>query len=437
MTEKNIKPIPKKILKEIEKLDKSKTHQKPGETRFYSYFTKSNKELLLVTVAVRQFRNKRFCKQVVVHGINSTKCYLKDIMFNNMAGFKVGWFAEGITKYPRWYEYSDWGWNDDKYFNIQCPIINIEYALNFDEFKYSAIDIAKPTKPLEYLRLYKKYPQVELLTKFGLSKLSTSKLILNKIDKDKNFRKWLINHREEIQNSYFYINAIISAYKTNKPLKYIQQKIELTDSLKKDLDRYQEIIALFESINNFIEYLIKQNMGLASYADYFNACRYLNINMTEEKNYMPHNLRYWHDIRIDQYRTNIALENIEKNKELIKKFKNVSHKYSSLQRKLKGVYITLIAQTPADLVFEGKELMHCVGRMNYDQKFAREESLIFFIRHKEQPDVPFVTVEYSIKNKSVLQCYGYKDTKPEQMVLDYVNKVWLPYANKKLEKLTA
>ena len=73
--------------------------------------------------------------------------------------------------------------------------------------------------------------------------------------------------------------------------------------------------------------------------------------------------------------------------------------------------------------------------MGYDQKFAKEQSLIFFIRNKNNPDVPFVTIEYSIKTKNILQCYGYKDSKPEEEVLNYVNKIWLPYANRKLKKV--
>ena len=73
--------------------------------------------------------------------------------------------------------------------------------------------------------------------------------------------------------------------------------------------------------------------------------------------------------------------------------------------------------------------------MGYDQKFAREESLIFFISTKEQPDVPFVTVEYSPNQKRVLQCYGDNDTKPNDGVIEFVNKKWLPYANRKISIL--
>ena len=99
------------------------------------------------------------------------------------------------------------------------------------------------------------------------------------------------------------------------------------------------------------------------------------------------------------------------------------------------LFRSVIAKSPQDLVREGDILHHCVGRMNYDQRFIREESLIFFIRNANEPDIPFVTVEYSIKNKKVLQCYGEYDHKPNDSVLEYVNKKWLPFANKQLKKI--
>ena len=78
---------------------------------------------------------------------------------------------------------------------------------------------------------------------------------------------------------------------------------------------------------------------------------------------------------------------------------------------------------------------HCVGRMNYDIRFAQEESLIFFVRMKERPNTPLVTLEYSLKTHRVLQCYATHNTKPSEDVLHYVNKIWLPYANKALKQI--
>jgi hypothetical protein len=48
-----------------------------------------------------------------------------------------------------------------------------------------------------------------------------------------------------------------------------------------------------------------------------------------------------------------------------------------------------------------------------------------------------VTVEYSLTTRKILQCYGDKDSKPKDEVLEFVNKKWLPYANRKLKKIAA
>ena len=184
-----------------------------------------------------------------------------------------------------------------------------------------------------------------------------------------------------------------------------------------------------------MEYILKQKTNVSSYSDYLNACEYLGLDMSLPKNNMPHNFKAWHDIRIDEYHTAKALKDEEERKEFYKQFADVAEKYLPLQRYKEDTYIAVIAKSPQDLIREGDILHHCVGRMNYDQKFAREESLIFFIRNANEPDTPYVTVEYSLSKHKVLQCYGENDHKPNDSVLEYVNKKWLPYANRQLRKI--
>ena len=59
------------------------------------------------------------------------------------------------------------------------------------------------------------------------------------------------------------------------------------------------------------------------------------------------------------------------------------------------------------------------------------------IRHKNTPDVPFVTVEYSLSKHKVLQCYAKSNSKPDDNVYKYIHKNWLPYANRQLKKICA
>lgn len=108
-----------------------------------------------------------------------------------------------------------------------------------------------------------------------------------------------------------------------------------------------------------------------------------------------------------------------------------------MQKHGKDAFVVIIARSPNDLIREGEALDHCVGRMNYDQRFVREESLIFFVRNIDSPYVPFVTVEYSLTSHKVLQCYGDHDSKPSNSVMEFVNKKWLPFANRQLKKIQA
>ena len=192
-----------------------------------------------------------------------------------------------------------------------------------------------------------------------------------------------------------------------------------------------------KEVGKFLDYIERQNTNFYSYRDYLDACQYLGLDMDEEKNRYPHDFKRWHDIRIDEYRSAKALKDEQDRKEFYDKFAAVATKNLGLEYDKKSVYIAIIAQKPSDLTREGELLHHCVGRMGYDQKFAREETLIFFIRTKEQQDTPLVTVEYSPSQKKVLQCYGDHDSKPTEEILDFVHKKWLPYANRQIKQIAA
>ena len=436
-----IKPIPKYIIERVRKAEKTNYLCNSGYTRFYSYLTKNDGELTLVTVACKNnLDSPRWrCKQVIVHGVHSDRCFLKDIVLHFMGNYSVGWYEQGLQKERRWYESESWGWQDDKYFNIRCPILNMEYLGKFPEYKYSAIELYPYADIFKYLRLYEKYPQAEMLVKFGLAPYATSVQILRKIGKDKRFRKWLIQKRNEIRHRGYYVGTILIAYKTGKPLDRVQKLEEEKKSFYRQ-DGYKNIKRLFKTdkeVTALMEYVAGQNINLSSYSDYLYACEYLGLDMTLPKNRMPHDFRRWHDMRIDQYHTAKALKDAEERKELYAQFGVIAEKYLALQKSGKDAFAVIIARSPQDLIREGDMLHHCVGRMNYDQKFVREESLIFFVRNVDSPDTPFVTVEYSLSKHKVLQCYGAHDSKPNDSVMEFVNKKWLPFANRQLKKIQA
>ena len=435
-----IRPIPKKLEKRI--LNYDARHGCNSGLRFYAYLTTIQKELVKITVAVRnKGKHTRLIKQVAIHGVYSDKCLVKDMEYSFMGNYRVGWYDEGI-KYPYnmppFYNDGKWYAVDYKYFNPWAPVINPKFALSIPQFRYSAVDIQEPPCIISYLRTYLKYPQAEYLVKAGLGKYIGSVMILKKIGCDKSFRKWLMAHREELIHHYYYVDVILRAYKTGKPLKTLQTYRDAKTNLAHD-GQLQPIRELFKGTERekFFDYISSQGTNAHTYLDYLNACRYLGLDMSEDKNRFPHDFRYWHDMRIDQYATARAEADRKAKQELDEKFASIAQKYLPLEHDKRSAFICVIAHSPADLIREGEMLNHCVGRMNYDQRFIREQSLIFFIRMREHPGTPFVTLEYSLQNHKILQCYGEHDHKPSDAVLHYVHKVWLPYANKHIKQIQA
>ena len=434
-----IKPIPKYIQKIIKQYDLKYYNHQSGHTRFFAYLTKNDGELVQVTVAVRNYYKKWYCKQVAVHGVNSKESFALDLAFFYVSGYIVDWYSEGIQRYPKYWSYKGiWGTDKNGKFGPSSPfVINHEYALRLPEFKYSAIDKYNGWDTFKYLRMYKQYPQAEMLIKFGLSGYATSKQILRKTAKDKAFRKWLINNKAELNTYNFYISTILLAYKKKRPLSDIQQ----LETFKKRIIAERNYNPLPNCLKNNWErvfnYINKTEISLYSYFDYCRACEYLGLDMSQDKNLCPHDFKRWHDIRIDEYNTAKALKDAEERKELYARFALIAEKYLPLQRETGDEFIVFIAKSPAELKQEGTALHHCVGSMNYDQRFIKEQSLIFFIRCKDNPTVPFVTVEYSIPSKKILQCHGDHNTRPDEKVLNFIKHKWLPYANRKIKKLAA
>jgi hypothetical protein len=424
------------MVSKIKKADKTQCPTQKGECRFYGYLTEIQGELVKITVAAKSFYKKWYCKQVAVHGIKSDECWVKDMEYKYCGGgYRVGWYAENCSKRPQmWYE-RGWLEAEFKYYNPAATVVNLDYIDKFPQYKYSAYKLYRGHCIIAYLRIYNKYPQTEYLLKLGLHELHNKVTILKLVAKDRQFCKWLISHKDEITLNNCYAGVIIQSYKTGLPIAQTQKIAEFKKKLQHS--GYLQILKeLFgENLQQFYEYITNQKSDPFLYVDYLRACQHLGLDMNEQRNRYPNNFKYWHDRRIREYDAAKTRADKEKRAELYKQFATVAEKYMSLQNCKQGLYTVFIARSPTDLIREGEQLHHCVGQMNYDKKMADGETLIFFIRSIEHPDVPLVTLEYSPSSKKVLQCYGYQNTKPNDTILTFVNKVWLPYANRTVKKL--
>ena len=448
---KSVKPIPQSIVAVIKHEDKQHYKTPCGNTRFYSYLATWRKELVKVTVAVKHYKQKWYCKQVAVHGLRSENALVKDVEYFTVAGYIVGWHDIKACAAPKYWEDGKWYSCKRKYFDMYAPCVNLDYLARFPEYKYSEYKNAHYTEISAYLRLYEEFPEAEYLVKSGLGCYAMNKTILRQIRKDKSFHKWLVSHNDkDMSNGRYYCNAIIKAYKENLPLAHInsiegRKRSLIADYQGKYIINLAHIKGKKGEYERFFAYLDKQDISTSLYLDYIRACDYLQLDCSNDAIRYPKDFHRWHDIRIEEQRVMRAEEErLRKEKarqeqeQLVKDFLISAEKYLPLAAFTKDKhYAILIAKSPAELVKEGNALSHCVGHNGYDKKMANQETLIFFVRKIEELDKPFVTLEYSLKSKKVLQCYAHNNTKPEEKVLKFVNKKWLPYANKTLRKIAA
>ena len=434
LKEKNFKPIPKRIEKIIRDIDSQE--RLANNNRYYCYLDKYKGELVKVTVAAKKNKKKELLlKQVAIHGLDSERCFVNDMEYSYMGGYVVDWFAEKIS--TRQHSWGDHKWYDapDYTYDPYAKIVNMDFISKFDDLKYSGFNNCPYDLLFKYLRLYRQYPKIEYLMKANLPYYAISKQIRDKCEKDKKFVRYLMENKEELAKHTHHIPTVLFGYREKISIKlafeYYNMKTNFSHS---SCFAHIKNIITNKNFIKFANYLKKQETEMFSYKDYFEACVFLGLDMTQDKNVYPHNFRYWHNIRIAEKEAKQRELNREKYKEFNKIFNRISKKYISMELK-DNEYSTIIAKSKDDLIFEGDHLHHCVGKMNYDKKFVDEQSLIFFVRLNNNLDLPYVTLEYSLSDKRVIQCYGDRDSRPNENVLDYVNNTWLPYANKKLRKI--
>ena len=134
---------------------------------------------------------------------------------------------------------------------------------------------------------------------------------------------------------------------------------------------------------------------------------------------------YSYDHHLDINRAKAELRNA-KNKNILKGFKTTTLKAKVLVYSDEQLTI-FPAENPEDLIVEGNTLSHCVGRMGYDKKHAKGDSIILFLRKVAEKDKPYVTVEYDPKRKKILQSYGSHNSKPNQEAQTFLAH-WLKHA---------
>lgn len=138
--------------------------------------------------------------------------------------------------------------------------------------------------------------------------------------------------------------------------------------------------------------------------DYIGFCRQLHINLDDEYNLLPPDLKEAHD-RMAGELQKIKDEKERKAKALMEKRINKILMNMQTDNPYKMAYGGLFIAVPRsaeDIRREGEMQHHCVA--TYINRVSQGQTMILFIRQKTAPEEPFYTLEY--RDGKVIQCRG-------------------------------
>lgn len=153
-----------------------------------------------------------------------------------------------------------------------------------------------------------------------------------------------------------------------------------------------------------VKYLDKQGETIYTLCDYWRDCERLKLDLKREDILLPPNLAQAHQRTIDALAEARRQEELEKTREVQEVFnKRLKKLERDFDFESSGLLIRP-ARSHTELIDEGSALHHCVA--SYAKKHLSGQTVIFFIRKKNEPDKPFYTLEYNPRTESIVQCRG-------------------------------
>ncbi len=369
-----------------------------------------------------------------------------------MSGVEIarGYFEEGKKLQIDYHKHNPYSgqdfWDDCNLYGLSnisvkaAPILPETYAeMKGTMFQYSAlrefIAAAGDTNPIDYMERYSQTPQIEMLTKLGLtdvvkelvscrygivySQYATRPDVFLGINKDK--VKLLIEKKGNIKT--LKILQMEKHLGQNWTEEQIENLTEI-DAVQRDIEMVLSVMTLQKALNQIAKYagcefgtgcssaMARIKHTATTYFDYLSMRAQLGYNMSNTVYQKPRNLEVAH---------NKMMAEIDK-KQVDRRMLEVAEKYPLIRknyRKLRRRYffedenfMIRPARSAEEIVQEGRILHHCVGGDNYLKKHNEQKSIILFLRFKEEQETPYITVE--IEGERIVQWYGAHDKKPDE-----------------------
>ncbi len=316
--------------------------------------------------------------------------------------------------------YSHWRITDR---NMYLFPDNVERVLKGTDCQYSQLLEANEqllVNPLEYLELYLRKPQLEMLVKlrlwrmtaqlyngeggwnyyraekplFNLTSIKLKDLGIDSVEEARTCGKYTYGRLmarkevkawgllpEEMDKAIDFVYSLNDQCGEDFKYSFISRKAMYVYSLAQK-EQYKEP-------HDFIR----------NYTDYISDCLHLKMNVNDTAVKKPKDLSSAHDTTMRE------VKEIEQRKwdEGIREAFAKAHEY--VEFSAAGLSIKM-PETSAEIVKEGAKLHHCVG--NYCKRVAKNDCYILFIRKDEEPAEAYFTMEINpnLEKLKIVQCRG-------------------------------
>lgn len=319
-------------------------------------------------------------------------------------------------------------------------------------FQYSALQeyvkCVGEVNPIDYLERYSQTPQIEVLVKMGLIGVVESLvkcyygIVANqnasRPDVFLGIRKERVKQLIRKKGDVEILNAMQMEKRFGQNWTDDQiEQLKETGLSSTQVDRATKYMTLQKLLNRIEKYAGCQygtecsrakariRHVATTYVDY--------LEMREDLGYDLNNTVYQYPRNLDEAHHKMVME-INKEKaearlrEVARLYPDIRKSYRSLRKKYfyeDENYLIRPARSAEEIVVEGRILHHCVGGANYLNKHNTGQTYILMVRLKDEPEIPYITVEIDAKYPRIIQWYGEFDKKPDEKNMQAWLNTWL------------
>ncbi|HCJ1298865.1 TPA: PcfJ domain-containing protein [Enterococcus faecalis] len=306
------------------------------------------------------------------------------------AHYENGHWHEGLL--------ANYGYMSSAYTNtVFYPNNWQENLMTNSELKYLKLPVISRQ---ELAHIYKYRNEIEFLQKIGATTLANEILFNDernvfgtwhkKVDMRIITKNWLKANKQRLKTT----NPTFHMLMLEKTLK--ERKVARIEGIENYL-HYSQIKQLPKEVNltKFQHWFMRKGERFSYYMDYLHMLEELNTPFTDDVLF-PKNLQLAHDNATNTL--NLLERELEE-----QQYQERKIQLKALETEIDDL-LFLAPHSLQEIVEEGQVLHHCVGSQHYLEQHTNGTTTIIFLRRKEEPSMPYFTLEY--RNQQVTQIQG-------------------------------